>query len=160
MERYQTIHLKLRGQQRRKLDSCDGVNVYRHDIADALIPGAERPLHEDDFLDRLPGALAALEATDSDSDLVSNLEELMSGTSPADDCDGTGPPRPGLGAWGLDTISTDRGGYAFFVAGELLGEDVWIDWGCASETDQSIYSEGTLKALDTRLERLGTFSVE
>jgi hypothetical protein len=60
------------------------LNVYGDDIADALLPGAERPLHEDEFLAGLADALAQVEGLDSDGDLVANLEEIQAGTSPAD----------------------------------------------------------------------------
>lgn len=60
------------------------LNLYGEDVADALLVGQERPLHEDEFLAGLPDALAAVEGLDSDGDLVPNLEEIMAGTAPSD----------------------------------------------------------------------------
>lgn len=71
--------------------SCDtchtappALNLYGADISAALLPGAERPLAESDFLSGLPDALAQVEGRDSDGDGVLNLEEVNAGTSPAD----------------------------------------------------------------------------
>ena len=58
-----------------------GLNAFGADVQAAL----GSPTSDDaDYIARLPAALAAVEALDSDGDGASNLDELLSGTSPAD----------------------------------------------------------------------------
>lgn len=59
-------------------------NTYGTALESWLAPGAPRPLSDGDFSSALPGALAAVEALDTDGDQVSNLIEIQRGTSPAD----------------------------------------------------------------------------
>jgi hypothetical protein len=59
-------------------------NVYGTAMEAALAPGATRPLSDGDFSMALPAALTAVEALDSDGDMVSNLVEIQRGTLPAD----------------------------------------------------------------------------
>ncbi len=59
-------------------------NAYGTAIEAVLLPGAARPLNETDYLNALPGALATVEALDSDGDMVSNGVEIQRGTLPAD----------------------------------------------------------------------------
>lgn len=60
------------------------LNLYGADISAALSPGEARPLHEDVFLEGLDQALLAIEGLDSDGDGFANIDELTSGSSPAD----------------------------------------------------------------------------
>jgi hypothetical protein len=59
-------------------------NVYGEAIEAALLPGQARPLSEADFMAALPAALRAAEAADSDRDGVTNGDEILAGTLPAD----------------------------------------------------------------------------
>ncbi len=61
-----------------------GRNVYGVQIEQALAPAEDRPLSDADFLDALPDALTAVETLDADGDGFDNLEELLTGTGPAD----------------------------------------------------------------------------
>ncbi len=58
-------------------------NDFGAAIAEALLPGAPRPLDPTVFADELPDALKAVEAEDSDGDGFSNLEELLAGSLPS-----------------------------------------------------------------------------
>lgn len=49
-----------------------------------LLPGAPRPLSDEDFLGALGTALEAVEGEDADGDGVTNLVEIMAGTLPGD----------------------------------------------------------------------------
>ncbi|MGK0358735.1 MAG: hypothetical protein ACI9U2_001028 [Bradymonadia bacterium] len=60
-------------------------NQYGEQLSKALLPDTPRPLSDADFLAALPEALAAVADMDADGDGVSNVDELMAGTSPADD---------------------------------------------------------------------------
>jgi len=60
------------------------LNSYGVDLAAALVPGTERPLHEDIFLEGLAPALQAIEGLDSDGDGFYNIEEIEGGSSPSD----------------------------------------------------------------------------
>lgn len=66
-------------------DAPPRLNLYGEDIAANLVPGEERPLHADRFSERLPDALVAVEALDSDGDGYDNGSEIRGGTSPSDD---------------------------------------------------------------------------
>lgn len=59
-------------------------NVFGAAVESQLAPGAARPLSDGDFASALPAALAAVEALDSDGDMVANLLEIQKGTQPAD----------------------------------------------------------------------------
>jgi hypothetical protein len=59
-------------------------NVFGASLEPHLAPGAPRPLSDGDFAAALPAALKAVEAQDADGDGVSNLEEILRGTLPAD----------------------------------------------------------------------------
>jgi cytochrome c553 len=59
-------------------------NAYGTALEQQMAPGAPRPLSDADFTMALTGALAAVEASDSDGDNVSNLVEITRGTLPAD----------------------------------------------------------------------------
>ncbi len=59
-------------------------NVFGASLEPHLAPGAARPLSDGDFSMALPAALRAVEAADADGDGVSNLEEVLRGTLPAD----------------------------------------------------------------------------
>lgn len=65
--------------------SPPGRNVYGLQVEQNLLPSTPRPLDDSTFLEALPKALAAVEALDADGDGFDNLEELLTGTSPADD---------------------------------------------------------------------------
>ena len=67
------------------------LNLYGVDLAAALAPGQERPLHEDIFLEGLEPALRAVEGLDSDGDGFINIEEIEGGSSPSD---GSSTPTP------------------------------------------------------------------
>lgn len=58
-------------------------SAYGADLEKEILPGAARPLENDAFKAALPGALSAVEALDSDGDGVSNIDELMGGSDPA-----------------------------------------------------------------------------
>lgn len=64
--------------------SPPGLNPYGLDVASELATGAQRPLHEDVFAAELGSALIAVEATDSDGDGFSNLEEIQAGSAPGE----------------------------------------------------------------------------
>ena len=59
-------------------------NAYGQALESWLAPGAPRPLSDADYAMALPAALAAVEALDSDGDMVSNLVKIQKGTLPAD----------------------------------------------------------------------------
>lgn len=59
-------------------------NLFGADVELELVPGAPRPLSDQDFADALPAALLAVESLDSDADGFSNLEEIEQGTLPGD----------------------------------------------------------------------------
>jgi hypothetical protein len=59
-------------------------NTYGSALEMNLAPGMPRPLSDADFIAGLPAALAAAEALDSDGDGVSNRDEILAGTQPAD----------------------------------------------------------------------------
>jgi hypothetical protein len=59
-------------------------NVYGAALEAKIAPGAPRPLSDGDFAAALPGALAAVEAADSDGDGAGNLLEIQKGTQPGD----------------------------------------------------------------------------
>ena len=61
------------------------LNLYGTDVSSNLLVGTDRPLSESQFQGGLPDALAASEELDSDGDGFSNLEELLAGSSPADE---------------------------------------------------------------------------
>lgn len=60
------------------------LSAYGQDISEHLLPGEERPLHEDSFAAGLGDALVAVEELDSDGDGTLNLDELELGTDPGD----------------------------------------------------------------------------
>ena len=60
------------------------LNPYGQDVASFLVPDEDRPLHADVFTSRLEEALRAAEDLDSDGDGWTNLDEIASGSSPAD----------------------------------------------------------------------------
>jgi hypothetical protein len=60
------------------------LNSYGLDIQAALLPGEPRPLDEALFTANLGAALAAVEEIDSDGDGHLNLDEILAGSSPAD----------------------------------------------------------------------------
>ena len=60
------------------------LNVYGADIAAALLPDQERPLSSELYTAHLGEALLAVESLDSDGDGVSNLDEILGGSSPSD----------------------------------------------------------------------------
>ncbi len=70
-------------------------NVFGKMIEDQLLPGAPRPLDPNDFLSALPEALHAIEDGDADGDGFTNLDEILSGTLPADDL--SIPPKKACG---------------------------------------------------------------
>src|SRR3954451_19708583 len=55
-------------------------NVFGAAIEAKLAPTAPRPLSEGDYAAALPGALAAVEALDSDGDGFSNADEIAKGS--------------------------------------------------------------------------------
>lgn len=59
-------------------------NDFGQMVESELLPGAERPLSDADFLDGLPAALMAVEALDADGDGFTNADEIIAGTVPAD----------------------------------------------------------------------------
>ena len=59
-------------------------NAYGQAIEANLLPGAPRPLSDQDYIDNLPAALAAAESADSDGDGFTNLVEIQQGTQPGD----------------------------------------------------------------------------
>ncbi|WP_426752024.1 hypothetical protein [Myxococcus sp. Y35] len=59
-------------------------NVFGTSLEQHLAPGAPRPLPDGDFSTALPAALRAVEWEDADGDGVTNVEELLHGTLPAD----------------------------------------------------------------------------
>jgi hypothetical protein len=59
-------------------------NPYGASIAQNLLPNLARPLSDEAFASGLPSALAAAAALDSDSDGVSNRDEVSAGSDPAD----------------------------------------------------------------------------
>lgn len=66
-------------------------NSFGMAIESMLLPGAPRPLTNEDFLGALPTALRGIEATDADGDGYSNLAEILAGTQPGA---GESVPRP------------------------------------------------------------------
>ena len=63
--------------------SPPSLNTYGAHLSEALVPGTERPLHEDIFLEGLGPALQAIEGLDSDGDGHLNIEEIHGGSDPA-----------------------------------------------------------------------------
>ena len=59
-------------------------NAFGMDVQAELAPGAPRPLPPATFVDALPPALMSLEHHDTDGDGFANLDELLSGSAPAD----------------------------------------------------------------------------
>ncbi len=59
-------------------------NAFGLSLEAKTAPGATRPLSDGDFQAAMPGALRAIEATDSDGDGVSNLVEIQKGTLPGE----------------------------------------------------------------------------
>lgn len=59
-------------------------NAFGAAVEMNLAPGAPRPLSDGDFSMRLPAALTAVEALDTDGDGFTNLVEIQRGTLPAD----------------------------------------------------------------------------
>lgn len=64
--------------------AAPSLNAFGADVQAELLPDAPRPLSSDDFTAALPDALAAVEDLDSDGDGVSNLDEILGGSWPAD----------------------------------------------------------------------------
>ena len=65
-------------------------NAFGADIADALLPGAARPLSQADFEAGLPEVLASLADIDSDGDGVPNRAEMTAGANPGNAADTPG----------------------------------------------------------------------
>ncbi len=59
-------------------------NAFGSELSKLLLPETPRPLSDEDFVMGLPQALKAAEALDSDGDGVTNLDELLAGSYPAD----------------------------------------------------------------------------
>ena len=59
-------------------------NAFGSALEMNLAPGMARPLSDADFSAALPAALMAAEGLDSDGDGVSNRDEILAGTQPAD----------------------------------------------------------------------------
>ena len=73
-------------------------NAFGASLEAHLAPGAPRPLSDSDFSMALPEALRAVEGEDVDGDGVTNGEELLRGTLPADPA--SVPNQPGACAAG------------------------------------------------------------
>ena len=64
--------------------SPPSLNPYGLDVQAELVPGEDRPLHEDVFSAELGAALLAVEALDSDEDGFDNRAEIQAGSAPGD----------------------------------------------------------------------------
>lgn len=58
-------------------------NALGAQLEQQLLPGAPRPLSDEDFQQGLGGALMAIEMEDADGDGAPNLDEILAGTDPA-----------------------------------------------------------------------------